>query len=350
MDVGPWRKVLGTVQVPERNMSTDAVIAWVDGNDPEHRQRLHDHLRSIGARPSGTADPTRFNDAGELEYCVASLFRFAPWFRKVHIVTAGQTPKLLRKIEGSAFAKRIRLVDHAEIFRGHERHLPTFNARTISSALWRIEGVAEQFVYFNDDFVLLQPLQETDFFNGDRMVVRGHWRKQSRYSWSKRLGQLFSRRVAGSHMAQETSAALAGFEREYYYSYHNPYPMRRSTLERYFSRHPERLEANLSHRLRSPLQFRTECLALHLEIAQGTALLDNGLRTVQLKPHEQASWRVRHKLARADHDPSFAFACLQSIEKAPIEMQAQLFAWLGRRVGKLDTLIAESCLQPDQQD
>lgn len=315
-------------------MTTDAVIAWVDGNDPVHRQRLHDHLRAIGGRPPETADPTRFNDAGELDYCVASLARFAPWFRKVHIVTAGQTPNLLRTIEDSAFARRIRLVDHAEIFRGYEHHLPTFNARTISSALWRIEDLAEQFVYFNDDFVLLQPLQETDFFQGDRMVVRGHWRKQSRYSWGKRLGHLFSRRTAGSHEAQEMSAALAGFERKYHYSYHNPYPMRRSTLERYFSRHPERLEANLSHRLRSRLQFRTECLALHLEIARDKALLDNSLKTVQLKPHEQASWRLRAKMSRADRDPSFAFACLQSIEKAPGEVQAQLFAWLDRRVGR----------------
>lgn len=323
-------------------MSIDAVIAWVDGDDPAHRQRLQDYLQSTGCRPPSTAHPTRFNNAGELDYCVTSLFRFAPWFRKVFIVTAGQTPDLLRKIEHSPFAERIQLVDHTEIFRDYERFLPTFNARAISGALWRIEGLADQFVYFNDDFMLLRPLQETDFFRAGRIVLRGNWRKQSRLSWRKRLTNLWSRGGAGSHAAQEMSAELAGFEHNYYYSFHNPYPMRRSTLERYFFQYPERLESNLSHRLRSRQQFRTECLAAHLEIAQGTALLDNQLRTVQLKPHEQASWRVRGKMDQADRDPRFAFACVQSVELATSAKQAQIFAWLDRRVGKLDTLIAAS--------
>lgn len=330
-------------------MSIDAVVAWVDGNDPAHRERLQEYLQTLGGSPPSAAHPTRFNDAGELDYCVTSLFRFAPWFRKLHIVTNGQTPGLLRAVERSIFAERIHLVDHAEIFRGYEHYLPTFNARTISGALWRIEGLTDQFVYFNDDFALLQPVRETDFFDGECMVVRGEWRKQSHFSWGKRLARRVSRGGAGSHAAQELGAQLAGFERKYYYNYHNPYPMRRSTLDRFFSQYPERLDSHLSHRLRSAQQFRTECLASHLEIAQGTALLDNRLRTAQLKPHQQAAWRVRARMALADRDPNVAFACVQSIELASRAMQARIFAWLDRRVGRLDALIAASRVE-DEQD
>jgi Stealth protein CR2, conserved region 2 len=32
--------------------------------------------------------------------------------------------------------------------------LPTFNSRAIESMLWRIDGLADRFVYFNDDMML----------------------------------------------------------------------------------------------------------------------------------------------------------------------------------------------------
>jgi len=318
----------------------DAVIAWVDGSDPAHRERLARTLAALGIQRPATATPTRFDDAGEIDYCIASIVRHAPWVRRIHVVTDAQVPPVLRRIAGTPLAAKVRLVDHREIFAGFEQCLPTFNSRAICSMLWRIPGLAERYIYFNDDMSLLRPVQAEDFFRDGKVVARGSWRRQSHAGLGGRAAAAWKRRFAGGaqrdteRAAQELSARMAGFEREYYRIRHVPYPFRRSTLEAYFAGHPDALARDLAHPFRRPGQFRAECLAAHLEIASGHAVQDNSLRVVQLKPREQAAWRLRGKLAGADRDPATAFACVQSIDEASAPMRAAIFAWLDRRIGR----------------
>jgi len=329
-----------------RNNGIDAVITWVDGADPAHQQRLASFLAEQGGGRPTTASPTRFNDAGEIEYCVASIFRFAPWFRRIHIVTDGQKPALLQKLEGTPYAGRVSIVDHREVFAGFEQHLPTFNSRSIISVLWRIPGLAENFVYFNDDMMLLRPVHADDFFRGGKIVLRGKWLAQSAHRLARRLATRLKKALGrkqgrvGNLDSQERSAQLAGFDREFYRLYHNPYPMRVSVLRDFFAARPELLARNVGYRLRSNDQFKTECLATHLEIARGDALLDNRLQTVQLKPGPQSRTRMRLKMWLADRDPRKAFVCAQSIETASPQAQADIVAWLDRRVGRLDQWLA----------
>jgi hypothetical protein len=329
--------------------AVDAVVTWVDGDDPAHRAKLAAYLASVGEAAPPVARATRFHDAGEIEYCIASILRHAPWFRTIHLVTDAQAPALLQKLAGTRYADRVRVVDHREIFAGFEQYLPTFNSRAIISLLWRIEGLSERFVYFNDDFSLLRPVAETDFFRDGKVVLRGTWLPQSRYRLSRRLAALWkslARRGkadrASNHDAQELSARIGGFDRRYYRMYHNPYPFRRATMRAFFAAHPDLLARNASYRLRSSEQFKGEVLAAHLEIAQGAAILDNSLHTVQLKPRQQAPLRVRTKMAAADRDPHAAFACVQSLELAPAPVRMDIEAWLARRAGGLDALLAET--------
>jgi hypothetical protein len=330
----------------------DAVIAWVDGNDPAHRARLDACLRALGQPPRAGAAATRFDDAGEIEYCIVSLLRFAPWLRRILVVTAGQVPPLLPCLQASAWGERIRLVDHAEIFAGYERFLPTFNSRAICSMLWRIDGLAERFLYLNDDFMLLRPLAQADCFGDDGKVVqRGDWRPQSAFTLAgKARGALQQLRGAvggnaapprdSERNAQELSARLAGFDDRYFRLGHTPYPFRRSTMRAFFESHPGLLERDLAYPFRRAGQFRAECLSAHLEIAQGNARIDDRLRLAQLKPAEQPAWRLRRKLRDADRNERVAFACVQSLDLAPRELRADIVAWLRRRIGTLDQLLA----------
>lgn len=341
----------------------DAVIAWVDGSDPAHRAKLDACLRALGQPPRGGAAPTRFDDAGEIEYCIVSLLRFAPWLRRIHVVTAGQVPPLLPRLQASAWGDRVRLVDHAELFAGYERFLPTFNSRAICSMLWRIDGLAERFLYFNDDFMLLRPLARADFFADDGKVVqRGEWRPQSSRTFAGRARLAWQRLRAAQaggdaqprdseRNAQELSARLAGFDDRCFRLGHTPYTFRRSTMQAFFDAHPGLLERDLAYPFRRAGQFRAECVSAHLEIGQGNAAFDRRLRLVHLKPAEQSARRLRRKLRDADRDGlsphgRAAFACVQSLDMAPQALRADIVAWLRRRIGTLDQLLASQPGRP----
>ena len=65
-------------------------------------------------------------------------------------------------LPGSTDHERVTVVDHTEILPSDA--LPTFNSHAIESALHRIDGLAEQFVYFNDDVLLGRSLRPELFF------------------------------------------------------------------------------------------------------------------------------------------------------------------------------------------
>ncbi len=317
----------------------DAVVTWVDGADPVHRQKLDDALAATGKVRTPSAYSTRFNDAGEIDYCISSILRFAPWFRRIHIVCDAQVPAIVERLRASEHADRINVVAHREIFRGYEQHLPTFNSRSIISMLWRIEGLADDFVYFNDDMILLRDVLPGDFFREGKVVERGHWRQQDGTTLAGRLRHWFRAFRPGRNTrignldSQQMSARVAGFDSRYFRLHHNPYPMRRSTLAAFFEQHPDLLDSNASHRFRSNEQFKTESIDSHLQLLHENAIIDNRLHVIQLKPNEQLARRVRSKISKADGDEGAAFVCVQSIELAPPDVQREIFEWLDRRVG-----------------
>jgi hypothetical protein len=130
----------------------DAVYTWVDGRDADFQA---DFRRYAGT--SAAVGVNRFRDNGELRYSLRSLWRHAPWVRRVHILTNGKTPRWLERSQ-----PRIHLVAHAEVF-PDRRCLPTFNSHAIEMCLHRIPGLSRRFLYFNDDFFLSRDVQPEDF-------------------------------------------------------------------------------------------------------------------------------------------------------------------------------------------
>jgi hypothetical protein len=321
----------------------DAVITWVDGSDPAHARK---RARLLGeeANRHAAADATRFGDCGEVAWCVASLLRFAPWIRRIHIVADEQQPAFLARIAHTALAQRVRLVDHHDIFTGYEQYLPTFSNRSIEAMLHRVPGLAARFLYLNDDFMLLQPVAPEDFFRGDSVVLRGRWRDgAARARWQRwraavskmLLGTRPPAKVArpGQHEAQQLSARMAGFPARYFQFPHCPAPLHRDTIADWFAANPATLERNLSFRLRSAEQFLTVALANHLEIARGTAIVDNRLGTLRLQPGRESEAALRAQLAKAGADPELAFLCVQSLDEAPEGARRQVFDFLEQRIG-----------------
>ncbi|MGD6748496.1 stealth conserved region 3 domain-containing protein [Streptomyces sp. BH106] len=142
----------------------DVVYSWVDADDPKWRLRkaeamgLSESPRQAREGASSSTAAARFRSRDELRYSLRSLSMFAPWVRHVYVVTDDQRPEWLNTEHPG-----ITVVDHREIFPRAE-FLPNFNSHAIGSCLHRIEGLAEHFLYFNDDVFLGKPLGEKNFF------------------------------------------------------------------------------------------------------------------------------------------------------------------------------------------
>lgn len=306
------------------NQQIDAVITWVDGNDEIHQDKKRKALSdSSNTKPSDLTtayDSTRFIDNGELKYCILSIRKFAPWIRNIYLVTDNQRPDFLT----SAFEHKygITVVDHKEIFRGYDWALPTFNTRTIETALWRIPGLAPRFIYFNDDFVLTAPVLIEDFFTKNGVVLRGKWNNIQNYGKLRlalnRMVSFVAKKVLGitrsMHLLlQMKSASMAGFKQKYYRIPHVPYPVRKDVLEEYFKEHPDHFESNIKYKFRNVEQFSAIFLANHLEIADHQVHLKPAHDLVTVNGEIDWSFSIRNKIAKIKSGKT-AFLCLQGFE------------------------------------
>src|SRR5690625_6104624 len=138
----------------DSDQNIDAVITWVDGNDPAHRKKRAETARIYNAKQrtlsslSTAGDETRFIENGELKYCLASIRIFAHWIHQIYLVTDNQVPPFLTPELRDRY--NVELVDHTELFRDYIEMLPTFNIRSIETMLCTIEGLSPRFIYFND--------------------------------------------------------------------------------------------------------------------------------------------------------------------------------------------------------
>ena len=313
----------------------DVVITWVDGDDPRHIARRRAHL-APGAEATSGANPTRFASRDEIFFCLSSIFRFAPFVERIHIVTDDQIPPCLNSLS-ELFPDQIgkvRIVDHKEIFRGHEECLPTFNSISIAAMLHRIEGLAREYVYFNDDVVLLRPVAPTDFFLNGAPVIRAQRALLLPLGLDRLMGWLeFPRGRISFKGAQRRAARLSGARWRYLRHDHTPHPFRRSTLETFYAAHPDLLIQNACHKFRSAEQFGNAAIAYHLEYMSGNTEVAP-TRLVYLRPVKDADHQayLRRKLAECA-DPSRLFACFQSLDMLDQIALGIATNWLQRHLG-----------------
>jgi hypothetical protein len=130
----------------------------VDDAWPGYLDTLRQHASSRhDLNPNRTRDNLQV-----LRYSLRSLEAFAPWVRRVFLVTCRpQVPAWLNR--------RAVCVVHHDDFMAAE-HLPTFNSFAIVANLHRLPGVAGRFVYIEDDRVFGRPIDISDFFEPDGRV------------------------------------------------------------------------------------------------------------------------------------------------------------------------------------
>ena len=145
--------------VNECRFPVDVVYTWVDGDDPEWDAAREARIAGMEgtARTREASGRARFLSRDELRYSLRSVHLFAPWVRQIYLVTSGQVPAWLARDAG------VTVVPHAEIMPADA--LPTFNSHAIETSLHHISGLAEHWLYFNDDFFLGRPLRPEVLFS-----------------------------------------------------------------------------------------------------------------------------------------------------------------------------------------
>ena len=137
-------------------MEIDFVVTWVDMDDPKWKEDFKKYSGKIDNTKNEVSE-ARFRDYGFLKYWFRGVEKFAPWVRKVHFVTCGQKPEWLNENH-----PKLSLINHSDYI--PEKYLPVFNSSLIEIYLHMIPGLADNFVYFNDDFFIINNIPKERFF------------------------------------------------------------------------------------------------------------------------------------------------------------------------------------------
>lgn len=280
-------------------MDIDFVVLWVDGNDPAWQTEKN---KFQSGENSESNSINRYRDWGLLPYWFRSVEKFAPWVHKVHFVTWGHVPGFL-----NLDAPKLHIVRHEEFIPAE--YLPTFSSHTIEMNIHRIPGLAEHFVYFNDDMFMLKHFRSEDFFRdglpctyggevpielignigtwqhaavNDLGVVNAHFPKRQavaqygkkymnkRYRWKDNLRTLFLEKLHPDY--------FTGFK-----NLHAPAAYLKCVFQEVWKAEPEKLESTCRDRFRTSDNVN-QWVILWWQVASGQfspAVIDNLVAAVR---------------------------------------------------------------------
>ncbi len=223
--------------------SIDIVYTWVDGSDALWCKERDKHLfAATGLINQDASSKNKYRNRNELKYSMRSILAYAPWFHHIYIVTNGQVPKWLKK------HPKVTIVTHEQIFKD-KNYLPTFSSIAIEANLHRIPGLAEKYIYFNDDVFLAAPTVPEDFFMSDGKPKVIFKKKRYTPRGIPVKGEL------ASHSAWKNTNLLLDMlycPSERYPVAHVPFAFTKSLVSEVENKFPGITEVNSSFRFRHP--------------------------------------------------------------------------------------------------
>lgn len=255
-------------------MEIDFVVTWVDMNDPEWKKEFLQYSGQGDNEQNGVSD-ARFRDYGFLKYWFRGIENFAPWVRKIHFVTSSRCPEWL-----DTDNPKLNVVSHRDFI--PMEFLPTFNSVVIERYMHKIPGISDRFVYFNDDFYIINKLSPERFFlNGLPRDIAAFQYNPSWSQWYRRIKnniRLINRHFDKREVMRRDKAKWLdksyGFRSRWNYllwfypkfitlrTPHNAQPYLRETFEEVWDKEGEELTRTSVNRFRAsddytPELFRT---------------------------------------------------------------------------------------------
>ncbi|MDQ1555226.1 MAG: hypothetical protein QOI02_228 [Actinomycetota bacterium] len=154
-----WKSLAGMFEshATDVTFDIDMVFSWVDGTDIEFQRARAARMQAyiVG---DGDDSEARYRQIDELKYALRSVYLFAPWVRRIFIVTDSPRPAWLDEHPSVTIMR-------SEDFFADVSVLPTHNSHAVESQLQHIPGLAEHFIYSNDDMFFGRPVSPEMFFS-----------------------------------------------------------------------------------------------------------------------------------------------------------------------------------------
>lgn len=281
-----------------KSNSIDIVYTWVDDTDKKWLKKKEAFLNSYSGKLFKKSLTGRFEDHQELKYSLRSVEQFMPWIRHIYIITDKQIPSWLKRND------KLTIVDHSDIF-PKSVVKPVFNSLLIELFIHKIDGLSENYLYFNDDFIINKPLKENDFFTTDGKCVRyitTPIKKKSEIllesaSFEKRffnkIEKIFVNREVECPFYTNTFDLFHSLNKEYkkiFHLKHVPYAYKKSTVEQIFSKYEPILKRMYFNQFRSKNDLMLAYLIVLEEFKKNNASYscdNNDLLEFILGKHQQ---------------------------------------------------------------
>lgn len=153
-----WRTIAGMFDPQPREFTADVdiVFSWVDGSSSEFQRERAARLAEYVVSEED-ASPARYRHVDELRYALRSVHMYAPWVRRIFIATDSPVPAWLLDHPAVTIVR-------SEEFFADPSVLPTHNSHAVEAQLHRIPGLAEHFLYSNDDMFFGRLVEPELFF------------------------------------------------------------------------------------------------------------------------------------------------------------------------------------------
>ena len=307
----------------------DAVITWVDGSEPNYKLKLEENLKNK------KIINRQYTQANEIDFCVASIIKFAPFIRKIFIVTDKQKPRF-SGIRHMVSLEKIEIIDHEEIFRDNLDCMPSFNIRSIDALLFKIKNLSDKFIYFNDDMFLVKETTKEDWFKDNKAVLTGSWAK----TYNKQLIKTISHKIKNLlnirpsfNAAQSKAANIVGFHNKYFKSFHCGRPQIKSVIKDFYDKNPQRLTNQIRYKFRDGRQYMPYSLCWHLLIKENLYVESSTNKLVEInKSRNLSAIKLEKILKSIDSKAEVKFLNIQDLNMAEPETQQVFQNWFIKKL------------------
>lgn len=285
----------------------DMVFSWVDGSSAEFQRARAKRMQSYVVGDGDDSD-ARFRQINELKYALRSVYMFAPWVRRIFIVTDSPRPEWLAEHPAVTI---VRSEDHfADL-----SVLPTHNSHAVEAQLHHIKGLAEHFLYSNDDMFIGRPIKPEVFFSpgGITKFVEASTRIGLGESDPSRSGFENAARV-NRGLLRERFGKVTTRHLE-----HSAAPLRKSVLQELENEFPEEFRRTAASRFRSATDISvTNSLYHYYALMTGKAVVQTNARVKYIETTLRSALPSMERLLKRRDQDMF---CLNDGSKPEISVE-----------------------------